>query len=362
MSESIAIKKPRSSNLELFRIITMLLIVAHHYVVNSGLYTAVLSASNISLANIFLLFLGAWGKPGINCFVLITGYFMCKSDITGKKHFKLLLEVMFYKITIFLIFLACGKETISLTSLLNTFLPTTSVASGFTDCFLIFYLLIPFVNILIQNLSKAHHLTLMLILLFAYTIMGSVPWFNVSFNYLSWFFVLYLIASYIRLYPCKITEKKSLWLLILLISITLSLLSILLIYSNKAVIISYSSPYYFLSDSNKLLAVCTSVSAFLFFKNINLPYIGFINAVGATTYGILLIHSNSSAMRDWLWEDLFKNSEYYTSPKIFLHALIAILLVFSVCSLIDFLRIKLIEAPALKLFDKIFLKIKCKKV
>ena len=29
--------KVRDSNLELFRIITMLLIVAHHYVVNSGL-------------------------------------------------------------------------------------------------------------------------------------------------------------------------------------------------------------------------------------------------------------------------------------------------------------------------------------
>lgn len=30
-------KKERQSNLELFRIITMLIIVAHHYVVNSGL-------------------------------------------------------------------------------------------------------------------------------------------------------------------------------------------------------------------------------------------------------------------------------------------------------------------------------------
>ena len=29
--------KVRDSNLELFRIVTMLLIVAHHYVVNSGL-------------------------------------------------------------------------------------------------------------------------------------------------------------------------------------------------------------------------------------------------------------------------------------------------------------------------------------
>ena len=31
-------KKHRDSNLEFFRILTMLLIVAHHYVVNSGLF------------------------------------------------------------------------------------------------------------------------------------------------------------------------------------------------------------------------------------------------------------------------------------------------------------------------------------
>lgn len=31
------LKKERNSNLELYRIVTMLLIVAHHYVVNSGL-------------------------------------------------------------------------------------------------------------------------------------------------------------------------------------------------------------------------------------------------------------------------------------------------------------------------------------
>lgn len=38
--ETIAVKKQRSSNLELYRIFCMLMIVAHHYVVNSGLTSA----------------------------------------------------------------------------------------------------------------------------------------------------------------------------------------------------------------------------------------------------------------------------------------------------------------------------------
>ena len=40
------IEKQRDSNLELFRIITMLLIVAHHYVVNSGLMEVIRGGYN----------------------------------------------------------------------------------------------------------------------------------------------------------------------------------------------------------------------------------------------------------------------------------------------------------------------------
>ncbi len=59
----------------------MLLIVAHHYVVNSGLTldTSPSYQNPMDVKSLFLLVFGAWGKVGINCFVLITGYFMCKT-------------------------------------------------------------------------------------------------------------------------------------------------------------------------------------------------------------------------------------------------------------------------------------------
>ena len=73
--------KNRDSNLELYRIITMMLIIAHHYVVNSGLTSVdgVLYTNPTSWRTLFLLTIGAFGKTGINCFLMITGYFMCKS-------------------------------------------------------------------------------------------------------------------------------------------------------------------------------------------------------------------------------------------------------------------------------------------
>lgn len=86
--------KVRESNLELYRIIVMFMIVAHHYVVNSGLMD-VMKEAPTSPNSIFFYLFGMWGKTGINCFVMITGYFMCKSNITIRKFLKLVLEVIF---------------------------------------------------------------------------------------------------------------------------------------------------------------------------------------------------------------------------------------------------------------------------
>ena len=155
-------KKERSSNIELYRIVTMLLIVAHHYVVNSGLTAGkgVIYAHPLSKRSLFLLFFGAWGKAGINCFVLITGYFMCKSDITAKKFAKLLFEVLFYRLVINSIFWITGMEQFTRRGLLYTFLVVRSIGDGFTSAYLLFFLFIPFINILIKGRSLfSGHLT-----------------------------------------------------------------------------------------------------------------------------------------------------------------------------------------------------------
>lgn len=109
-------KQERSSNLELFRIISMFLIVAHHYVVNSGIMVP-MHESLLNWQSFFLFILGAWGKTGINCFVLITGYFMCKSQISLKKFAKLVLEVELYKFIFYFVFVFTGYTKFSIMSL-----------------------------------------------------------------------------------------------------------------------------------------------------------------------------------------------------------------------------------------------------
>lgn len=163
----------------------MLLIVAHHYVVNSGLLD-VMNQNILSANTTFYSLFGAWGKTGINCFVLITGYFMCKSQITLRKFLKLFLWVITYTITFLGVFIWCGYKSYGLLSMVYEAIPLKNLTTGFTSCFIVFYLCIPFLNILLNNLTKRQHQWLILLLLFIYTIHGSIPkLMSVSMNYVS---------------------------------------------------------------------------------------------------------------------------------------------------------------------------------
>ena len=343
--------KKRESNLELFRIITMILIVAHHYVVNSGL-TSVngpIQADPTSWRSIFLLVFGSWGKIGINCFVMITGYFMCKSQISVKKFLKLVLELLFYNIIIYLAFLLSGYEPFSIKNFLQAIIPITEVNTNFTSCFLIFYLLIPFLNLLINKMNERQHVGLILICCFMYVFLGTIH--RVIMNYVSWFIVLYFIASYFRLYQKKCFSNTRLWGVLTVTSVVISYISVITC-AWLGTKINKFVPFLFVTDSNTLLALITGICAFMFFKNIKLKYNRFINIIAGSTFGVLCIHANSDTMRQWLWKDTLNNVGNYDSQFMMLHAIGSVLCIFVVCIIIDIIRINLIEKPFFSLWDK----------
>ena len=206
------------------------MIVAHHYVTNSGL-TGVGEPlmTDFSSKSVFLFIFGAWGKTGINCFMMITGYFMCTSKITFRKFLKLLTQIYFYRIFLFALFLSTGYETMSTMRLVKLLMPFWELEHGFISCFMVFFLTIPFWTMLVQNMTKRQHEMLLILLFGCYTLLGSVPTFKVSFNYITWFGVIFLMASYIRLYPVKLFERRALWGWLSLVFVTFASLTIVLL-------------------------------------------------------------------------------------------------------------------------------------
>lgn len=328
----------RDSNLELYRIVTMLLIIAHHFVVNSGILNKVFE-NPLSSNSIFLLLFGAWGKTGINCFVMITGYFMCKSNITLFKYVKLVSEVLFYTVIISMIFALTGYTKFM--EVFCSFLIVREINSGhFTACFLIFYLLIPFLNVLLNNLNRLQHRRIIEILSFLYIFLGTMPKFNVTMNYISWFCTLYIVAAYIRFYPSR--ERK--WGLWTIFFIGMAILSIL-VCLKFGFSVNDKGVYSFVNDSNTFFAFAIAICSFMYFKGLNIKYSKIINAIGGSTFGVLLIHANSYTMISWLWIDFLKVPDKYTLPffDLLLYSIFTVLGIFVVCTLVDWIRIQTVE-------------------
>lgn len=344
----------RRSNLELYRIVAMLFIIAHHYVVHSGLRGAEPVASDpLSFHSLFILVFGAWGKTGINCFVLITGYFMCTRNITLRKFLKLFFEIMFYMILAVVVIEASGYQRLSLSKVLSYLIPIRELNTDFYSGFLIFYLFIPFLNNLVHHMSEKTHVRLLALLSFAYIFLGTFPGFSVTMNNSVWFIVLYFISSYIRLYPKKLFSNRRFWGTAALACILISTLSVVLCtwygtVSGKGI----AASWHFVMDSNTLLAVLTALSSFMYFNNLNIPQSRIINTIASTTFGVLLIHANGAETAHWLWIDLLHTVESHATAFGYLHALLCVPLVFAAASCIDLIRIRFIERPFFRVLDR----------
>lgn len=325
----------------------MLLIVAHHFVVNSGVLD-VMYEHPLSTNSIFLFLFGAWGKTGINCFMLITGYFMCKSNITLKKYVKLICEILFYNIIISLIFLVFGVGSVK--DVLEGLLIVRNVdSSNFTACFLVFYLFIPYNNILLQNINQKQHKYLIVLFAFLYIFLETMPKFSVVMNYVSWFAFLYIVAAYVRLHPIK--NRK--WGLLTIFFALVAILSVVtcLFLSEK---LDKQLAYRFVSDSNTFLAFAVGFCSFMFFKDLNIKQSKVINTIGGSTFGVLCIHANSNTMRNWLWSTVLNVKEAYAFPygKLALFSAVSVLAVFVICCIIEVLRQRVVERKVLSCIEK----------
>lgn len=96
----------------------------------------------------------------------------------------------------------------------------------------------------------------------------------------------------------------------------------------------------------------TAVASFMYFKDLKIPQSKLINAIGGATFGVLLIHANSDAMRQWLWKETVDCMGHFSSSVLWSlgYAIISVLLIFIVCAGIDWFRGKYIEPHLMSFF------------
>lgn len=341
--------KARSSNLELMRIVLMFLIVIHHEVVNSGVMDGWETVPNTP-ASFVLVMLGMWGKSCINPFVMITGYFMCERELTARKTAKLLIQIAFWFILVNAFLLVIGKEgLIDAVKALAT--PLRDVDGNFIPSYIILYLLIPLLNTFIQSAGKRGVFLALGVLVWTQTILPTFFFSTASFSEVAWYVALYFMGAMVRLWPKRWMSNMKIISMLFVGSLCLSMLSVAALYRAS---ILYSWPwqrsYFLVSDSGKLLSLANGFFCFLWFSGLRVRQSGMLNAVASTTFGILLIHANCPAMRDWLWADVFGIPLLYGSLDslyVAFRIISSALIVFIFCSFLEWLRIRFLERPLL---------------
>lgn len=347
-------KRERNSSFELLRIISMLLIVMHHYSIHSDFDFMIPFSLNLYFAQCLCM----GGKLGVNLFVLISGYFLCKSEFRLKRLLKLELEVIFYSILIGILFFIISPERESINNLLKEITPLRSNSYWFYNTYFVLILFCPFINKFITSLEKEVFEKLLLSIFILWVLIPVVPTVpSLEISKLGWFIFLYLCAAYIRFYQNNFKFSNKTFILLGIGSYILVLLSVicfdLLGFIDKRFQIKFD---YFL-PMNSILIFSSSIMLFIGFSKIHLDKNRIINCLSSTTFGIYLIHDNH-LVRSFLWKDLFRNKEFLISKYFLLHAFVAICLVYFICTAIDLIRQYLLEKPLFFLFDKIQKKLK----
>lgn len=344
--------KRRMSNFELLRIISVILIIAHHYSVH-GIWID--KTAGLSLNNAIIDFLAIGGKIGVSCFILITGYFNIKTTFSIKKLFKLVFEVLFYSIGIFIIFnlFKINGFDASLLIMIQSFLPITFSLYWFITLYIVIYMFSPYLNKLLFSLKKIELQKLILLLIIIGYIIPTFTTKNLGLGEFIIFITLYIIGGYLRIYYENVKQLKYKKYLIYFI------ICYILIFVSQLLLELMATKYTFALDKinyfiglNKLPVLITSLLLFGYIKNLNIKN-ELINHISQTSLGVYLIHDNYF-VRILLWQFIFKNNNYYQTNFLFIHAVIAIILTFVICVIIDIIRIKIFENNLLPLFFKLY--------
>lgn len=305
-SNQLIASKTRNANLDILRIISMFLIVLLHSVDHSGVLEA--STSSGDFINWYTQSIFMFTRLAVNCYVLISGYFLVKSQFNFKKLLKLWIDVTFYSFIIKLIFMISEPSSVSITSLLSSFFSVTTGRYWFITIYFGLYLLSPFINKMISALTKNQHLKLLVVLFIllsvTISIHPSIAGMNAGDGWgLTWFIFLYLSAAWIRLYYSPKYNKF----------VFLGIYAFLSISVGTALFITQKYDIAFLTNiiSNlyrydSIPVYFSSICLFLFFIDCNIKsniFSKFITKISALTLGVYLIHKHPQ-ISPFIWENL----------------------------------------------------------
>jgi len=338
----------RNSVFEAYRILAMVAIVGYHYGVHGG----VLGGAEPADVPNFLVAYASFGKWGVDAFVLVGAYFMAKSTFRWRGLRSVLIQVWSTSWIVLIAALLFLPAAVDSETKWRAIFPVATEFYWFVTVYVMLMILSPFINILVKAMTQRQHLTLIGILLFAWSVLSLIPDVSFGANSLTWFMELYLIAAYVAGYPLRGSAKA--WgLSALAMAAAVPVTTLLANYMDvnypalgidPALVRSQYAPFVALS------AICGLVGV----TKMKPRFSPAINTVAGATFGVYLIHDNA-ILRPLIWKDWVGTVDAASNPAwLPLHAIGFTVLVYLICTGIELVRERLVQRPLMGIADKVF--------
>ncbi len=340
--------RKRMVNIDLLRIVSMMMVVMLHYLGKGNLLPGV--TGDIS-GNGYV----AWGLESlaivaVNVYMLISGYFLVETGFKAKRVAELICQVLFYAILVPVVLVALGvisTERFTLYYLLQTVLPVQMQQYWFITAYIIMYLLSPVLAAGAKALTREQLRNTVIALLLFFAVSKSVLPFQLEVDAKGydalWFITVFLVAAYIRLYGIPFFAKRengkrgAVCYLLGCAGIYGVMLAVRFIYQKTGSLDHFIQNTY---HYNHILNLFAAVSLFYAFSYIKIEEDGIVGKlivkIAPYTLGVYLLHEQMD-MRTlwpgWLGATLECNIFAFVGRSI-----VAVLLVFAVGIVVDMIR------------------------
>lgn len=331
--------KKRDTNIELLRIICIVMIIALHYIQHGGNFEYELQNTTgyhiLTVIKIFFL-------VSVNCFFLITGYYYAKTKFNTKKILLLWGKTILYSVLIYIVCLIFDYQHIGgPTEFIQSFFPILTASYWFLTIYIALYFVIPFLNMILNQISKKQLQFILLFFIISHGVLSFIftDYKNNMISHFSLAIMMYLLGAYIKQYIPK--RKKNFYLPMYITTCLISILGyqiITKIHQNiDFIIINNLWENWF--DFTTFLNILSSLFLFLFFLNISINkerINKIIMNVAPSVVSIYMIHENHVS-RHW-WKELLNTQAYTDTYFIIPHLILCVIGVFLGCLIIDKIR------------------------
>lgn len=199
------VAKKRMANMELLRILAMMMVVMLHYLSKGKVLPDMTGPLTVNgyIAHI----LETLSIVAVNVYMLISGFFLVESGFKCRRLLQLVCQVLFYSVLIPPVLIALGflsPAQLDIYSLLRYVFPAEMEHYWFVTAYVVMYLFSPVLSTAVKHMKKRQlQYTIILLLLF-FSVNKSILPVHLEMDRYGydgiWFICVYLVAAYMRLY------------------------------------------------------------------------------------------------------------------------------------------------------------------